>query len=98
VSAAGWVADVLLGAGVLVAMASATAAPLMGAVRDRMHFLTPVTSVAGPLVGAALAIQNGWGTTAGQIVLIVVLLAITGPVLESATGRLASRPDEDSAP
>ncbi|MDT7752214.1 MAG: hypothetical protein QOD96_5876, partial [Pseudonocardiales bacterium] len=47
-----------------------------------------------PLVGASLAIENGWGTTTGQILFVVLLLAVTGPVLGAATGRLARRGPE----
>jgi multicomponent Na+:H+ antiporter subunit G len=90
----GLVSDLLLGAGVLVTVASATAALLVRSLYDRLHFLTPVTSLAGPLVGAALAIENGWGTTTGQILFVVLLLALTGPVLGAATGRLARRSAE----
>lgn len=88
---------VLLGAGVLVAVVSSLGALWMPSVRDRMHFLTPVTSLAGPLVGAALAVANGWGTTTGQILLVVVLLAVTGPVLQIATGRLVGQRGESTS-
>jgi multicomponent Na+:H+ antiporter subunit G len=84
------VADVLLGAGILVAVASAFAGLVVRDVLDRLHFLTPVTSLAAPLVGAALAIGNGWSLATALILLTVVLLAVSGPVLESATGRLVA--------
>jgi multisubunit Na+/H+ antiporter MnhG subunit len=87
VSGAQVVSDVLLGAGVLVAVAAAVGALTMRDVLDRLHFLTPVTSLAAPLVGASLAVANGWGATTAQILLTVFLLAVAGPVLESATGR-----------
>ncbi len=54
------VVDVLLAAGLLVTVASAVGALVMRTVYNRMHFLTPVTSLAGPLLGLALAIENGW--------------------------------------
>ena len=85
------VADVLLGAGVLVAVASVAGALAVHDVLDRLHYLTPVTSLAGPLVGAALAVENGWGATTAQILLTVFLLAVAGPVLGSATGRMLSQ-------
>jgi multicomponent Na+:H+ antiporter subunit G len=56
---------------------------------DRLHLLAPVTSLGGPLIGAALVAQNGWGLTSGQIILIVVLLAISGPAAGVATARAA---------
>jgi multisubunit Na+/H+ antiporter MnhG subunit len=85
------VSDVLLGAGVLVAVAAAVGALAVREVLDRLHYLTPVTSLAGPLVGASLAVANGWGATTAQILLTVALLAVAGPVLESATGRLLAQ-------
>jgi multisubunit Na+/H+ antiporter MnhG subunit len=91
VSAADGVAAVLLAAGVLVVVASAVGALTRADVLDRVHFLTPVTSLGAPLVGAALAVANGWTATTGQILLTVLLLAVTGPVLGSATARLAAQ-------
>jgi multicomponent Na+:H+ antiporter subunit G len=82
------IAAVLLVAGVAVATVSAVGAVLVRDARNRLHFLTPVTSVAGPLVGLALAFGNGWNATAVEVLVIVVLLAVTGPVLGAATGRL----------
>lgn len=58
---------------------------------SRLHFITPITSVGAPLIVAALGIQNGWGLATGLEILIVGLLALTGPVLEAATGRLAAQ-------
>src|SRR4051794_29051523 len=80
-------ADVLLGAGVAGAGVSALRALLVRGGLGRLPFLTPVTSLAAPLVGASLAVANGWSATTTQILLTVVLLAVAGPVLESATGR-----------
>ncbi|MCW2720881.1 monovalent cation/H(+) antiporter subunit G [Pseudonocardia sp.] len=82
---------VLLAAGVLVAVASAVGAVLVREAATRLHFLTPVTSVAGPLLGAALAVENGWSSATGQVLVVVLLLVVTGPVLGSATGRLVAR-------
>jgi multicomponent Na+:H+ antiporter subunit G len=89
-------AEALLGVGVLLTVLASLAAVLVRTVVDRLHFLTVITSVAAPLVGLALAIQNGLGFTTGQILLIVVLLAVTGPVLSAATGRLYHRTEQGS--
>jgi multicomponent Na+:H+ antiporter subunit G len=59
----------------------------------RLHFTTPVTSIAAPLVGAAYVVDQGWGLGAALVVLVVVLLAMTGPPLGAAIGR-ASAEDE----
>jgi multicomponent Na+:H+ antiporter subunit G len=63
----------------------------------RLHFTTPVTSIAAPLTGAAYVVDQGWGLAAALVVLIVVLLVLTGPPLASAIGR-ASAQDEDLLP
>lgn len=54
----------------------------------RLHFLAPVTTLGGPLIGIGLMIDIGWHTTSGMVALTVVLLAVTGPVQQSATARL----------
>jgi multicomponent Na+:H+ antiporter subunit G len=86
--------EALLGVGVLITVLASVAAVVVRTVVDRLHFLTVITSVAAPLVGVALAIQNGWGFTTAQILLTVVLLAVTGPVLGAATGRLYHRTEQ----
>ena len=89
--------DLALGfvaAGVVVAVLSVIGALAAG--RDdylRLHYVTPITSLAGPLVGVGLAIENGWGLTSGQILLVVGLLAVSGPVAGAATGRLFAQSD-----
>jgi multicomponent Na+:H+ antiporter subunit G len=76
-------------AGTAVAVAAVLGALAAG--RDhfiRLHYVTPVTSLAGPLIGVGLSIENGWGLTTGEILLIVGLLFVSGPIAASATGRL----------
>lgn len=85
------VSRALLVAGVAVTVASACAALSMKNVVNRIHFLTPITSLGGPLVGLALAVENGWGLETAQILFIVFLLALAGPALAAATGRLAAQ-------
>ena len=82
---------VLCAAGIAVVVASALGAAVMCKAYNRMHFISPATSLGAPLIGAALGIENGWGLTTGLIVLIVGLLALTGPALEAATGRVAAQ-------
>jgi multisubunit Na+/H+ antiporter MnhG subunit len=82
---------VLLGAAALVVVLSGVG--LLGA-RDslpRLHFVTPVTSVAAPLTGVAYAVDQGWGIPAGLVLAIVGLVAVTGPPLGAAIGRAAAR-------
>jgi multicomponent Na+:H+ antiporter subunit G len=81
---------VLLGlAGLVVVLAALGLVAAPGALA-RLHFVTPVTSVAGPLVGVAAAVDQGLGPTSGLVLLTVALLAATGPVLGAAVGRLAA--------
>lgn len=78
-------------AGCVVLVVACAAALLTRSVYVRLHFLTPVTSLAGPMIGIGLAIDQGVSLTSGLDLLIVGLLAATGPVLESATGRVAAQ-------
>jgi multicomponent Na+:H+ antiporter subunit G len=80
--------DVLLTAGVGLVVVASLAALRFRSVFQRLHYLTVVTSLAGPLVAVAVLVADGIGLTALTVVLILVLLAITGPVLSAATGRL----------
>ena len=78
---------VALGCAVTVA-ACAGAALRRSDVFDRMHFVTPVTSVGCPLVAVGLSVEQGWGLTTASLLLVAGLLFIAGPILEAATGRL----------
>jgi hypothetical protein len=86
-----------VGLGVAVVIASVVGALVVG-VGDsfnRLHFVTPITSVAGPLIAVGLCIQTGWGITAGTIILVVGLLFVAGPVTAAATGRLMAQAREE---
>lgn len=87
------IAWVLLAAGTLVVVASAVAAVLVKDFYRRLHFLTPVTSIGGPLIGLALAVENGWGLTTAIVLLTVALLGFTAPVLTAAVGRVGAQRD-----
>jgi multisubunit Na+/H+ antiporter MnhG subunit len=87
------VVDVLVGAGVLVAVLSCLAALRSRSVYRRLHYLTAVTSLAGPLVGIAAIVMDGPGLTGASVLLVILALAVTGPVLGAATGRLNARRD-----
>jgi multicomponent Na+:H+ antiporter subunit G len=89
-SAVHLLAVVSFGAGVIVVTLSVLASLRVRRAGDRLHFLTPTTSVGSPLVGLGLVLQNGWSLTSAQIVLTCALLAATGPVLASATARVAA--------
>jgi multisubunit Na+/H+ antiporter MnhG subunit len=82
---------VLLWAGVAAVVLSCLGGLTLRRVYNRLHYLTPMTSIGAPLIGLALAIDNGWGLTTADILFDVFLLVLTGPVLEAATGRAAAQ-------
>lgn len=82
---------VLAWVGIAVTVLACLGALTTRRVYVRLHFLSPVTSIGAPLIGLALAVENGWGLTTAQDLFIVFVLALTGPVLEAATGRMAAQ-------
>jgi multicomponent Na+:H+ antiporter subunit G len=93
-SAANAAADAALWAGIAITVLSCLGALTFRRVYLRLHYLTPMTSIGAPLVGLALAVQNGWGLTMAQIVFIVFVLAVTGPVIETTTGRVSAQRED----
>jgi multicomponent Na+:H+ antiporter subunit G len=87
------VVDVLAGAGVLVAVCAGLAALRARSVYRRLHYLTAITSLAAPLVGIAAIVADGPGLTGASVLLVILVLAVTGPVLSAATGRLNAQRD-----
>lgn len=85
--------DVLLAAGLLVVVLSVVGAVVLRTTYAKLHYLTPVTTVAAPLLGASLVVDTGWGITAGLDILIVGLLMVGGPVLEVSIGRVEAQQD-----
>jgi multicomponent Na+:H+ antiporter subunit G len=73
--------------GCAVAVLDTLAMLLVRSVPDRLHFLSPGTSIAGPLVGAGLIVHDGLSLTSGQIALVVIVLAATGPAITAAFAR-----------
>ena len=63
----------------------------------RLHFLTPVTSIAGPLVGLAWVVGQGVGLTGGLVLLTVGLLAVTGAPLGAAIARVTEHSGDSAA-
>ena len=60
----------------------------------RLHFLTPVTSIAAPLVGVAYLVDQGIGLASGLVLATVALLAMTGSPLSSAIARVTAQEQE----
>lgn len=88
------VALALVTLGTVVIIASA-----LGALRStddalaRVHFLSPLSSLGVPLVGAGICVAQGWGIADGEILLVVFLFFFTGPAMSAATGRLIAQQD-----
>jgi multisubunit Na+/H+ antiporter MnhG subunit len=89
------VAAVLVAVGSAIVVASALAAAVPRHPLDRLHYLTPVTSLGAPLIAAGLVVANGWTLTSLTVILTTVLLVVTGPVMVSATGRMTWQRERD---
>ncbi|HET6877617.1 MAG TPA: monovalent cation/H(+) antiporter subunit G [Jatrophihabitans sp.] len=92
---------VLLAGGCAVTVLASLAMLWTTQLRQRLHLLAPVTSLGSPLIAASLAVANGWSLTTGQILLIAVLLAASGPAIGMATaraGRQREQGGEQEAP
>jgi multisubunit Na+/H+ antiporter MnhG subunit len=86
------IALVLAGMGTgVIALAGVGAAVVAGDVFTRLHFVTPVTSIGAPLVGAGLCVESRQPWVITEVVVIVVLLFLSGPVLESSAARAAAQ-------
>lgn len=84
------VALVLVAVGCAVIVLASVGAVLMpGGTFNRLHFVTPVTSMGAPLVAVGLSVESGKPFTIAEMLFIALLLFVSGPVVESATGRLA---------
>jgi multicomponent Na+:H+ antiporter subunit G len=81
----------LLAAGLAVTVISSVAALTAARAMTRLHFLTPITSVGFPLIGLAISVANGLGLTTAEVLFIVFLVAVSGPVLETAIGRVIAQ-------
>ena len=82
------IADILVGLGTLVVVLASIGALRARSVFRRLHYLTVITSVGAPAIGAGALVVDGIGLTGASVLAIVVLLAITGPILGAAVGRL----------
>lgn len=80
---------VSLGCAVAV-LATVGAAVMPGGVFNRLHFLTPVTSAGVPSAAVGLAVESGRPFTVAELLFVAVVVGASGPVLESATGRVAA--------
>lgn len=61
----------------------------------RLHMLAPVTALGVPLLGLGVAIAAGWTWTTGTVLLVVVLLAVTGPALTGAIANMIAATEQE---
>jgi multicomponent Na+:H+ antiporter subunit G len=61
---------------------------------ERLHLVTPITSLGAPLVAVGIAIGEGPDLTTGLVLAIAMLLAVSGPVLGVAAARATVAHDE----
>jgi multisubunit Na+/H+ antiporter MnhG subunit len=87
------VVDVLVWLGTGIAVLASLAALRPRSLYGRLHYPSIVSSLSGPLVAIAVVVAEGPGLTAATAVLTLLLLAITGPVLGAAVGRLNAQRD-----
>lgn len=92
------IVDVLVAAGVATCVIAAIGAVAARDLLDRLHFLTPVTSVGTPLIGVGLAAHAGWQLSTAMVLLCVAVMLVAGPVLASATGRVIAGPSRPPNP
>ncbi|WBO68503.1 cation:proton antiporter [Streptomyces camelliae] len=82
---------VLLVAGTGVLLLSAVGLVALPRPFQRLHALTPATTVGLPLVALALAVATGPGRAAVKLLLIAVIVAIGGAVTAMAIGRATAQ-------
>jgi len=93
VSIRGDIAVALMAASLLVIALSVFGALMLSWIYAKLHYLTPVSSLAVPMFVAGLVIQTGWGITAGLEIMTGLLLVLSGPVLQIAIGRVQAEHD-----
>ena len=83
------VVDVLLAAGVALAVAGSAGVLLMASPLDRLHYVTPVSVVSAVVVAAAVVVKESFDARGLKAILVAVTLLFLGPVLTQATARAA---------
>lgn len=80
---------ILLGAAVLVVLASVAGMLAMRDVYQRVHYVTPIAVVAPLLVAIAVTVREGWDQNTGGTWLAIGFVILVSPVLSHATLRAA---------
>jgi multisubunit Na+/H+ antiporter MnhG subunit len=82
-------ADLLLGLAIALVLGSSVGVLVMRDVYQKIHFVTPAALVAPLVVGLAVLVQSGIDIVTAQTWLVLLFVAIAGPVLAHATIRAA---------
>jgi monovalent cation/proton antiporter MnhG/PhaG subunit len=82
---------VLLVAGTGVLLLSAVGLVALPRPFQRLHALTPASTVGGPLVAVAMAVETGPGRAAVKLLLVAVVVALGGAVTAMAIGRATAQ-------
>jgi len=77
----------LAATGTAIMIASALAAVAAPTTFARLHYVTPLTSLGGPLLAVGLSVDSGANLTTASILLPTALLFLCGPILTAAVGR-----------
>ena len=83
------VADMVLGAAVLVVLGASAGILLMRDVYQKVHYVPLAGLIAPVIVGVAILIQSGWSVNSLQTWLAIALMVIATPFLSHATIRVA---------
>lgn len=88
------IALALLLAGVVVILLSCIGVLVAPGAFEKLHFAAPASSFGGLLVGVGLAVEAAAFTPAFKDVFTVIVLAVTGPVVTTATARAVRARDQ----
>lgn len=80
---------ILLGAAVLVTLASVLGLLAMRDVYQRVHYVAPISVVAPLLVAVAVTVREGWDQNTGATWLAIGFVVLVSPFLSHATVRAA---------
>ena len=88
-SARDWIAGGLLFAGVGVQVLACIGLIRARSTFDRLHLIAPATVVGGPLVCAAILVNESFSVGGIHAIIVGAILVATGPVLTHVTARAA---------
>ncbi|MFK0160577.1 cation:proton antiporter [Streptomyces sp. NPDC090499] len=82
---------VLLAAGTGVLLLSAVGLVVLPGPFQRLHALTPASTVGVPLVALAMAVETGPGRAAVKLLVTAVIVAVGGAATAMAIGRATAQ-------